>query len=45
LIPLAKQFPGRTFLEIDQSETKIACGSHVFKRIGTIGAIFIEDLP
>jgi hypothetical protein len=23
------------FLEIDQSETRIACGSHVCKRIGT----------
>jgi hypothetical protein len=26
---LAKQFQGRRFLEIDQSETIIACGSHV----------------
>ena len=26
---LAKQFQGR-FLEIDQSETRIACGGHVF---------------
>jgi hypothetical protein len=26
---LAKQFQGRRFLEIDQSETRIACGSHV----------------
>jgi hypothetical protein len=24
-----KQFQGRRFLEIDQSETRIACGSHV----------------
>jgi hypothetical protein len=29
LINLAKQFQRRRFLEIDQSETKIACGSHV----------------
>ena len=28
-IHLAKQFQRRTFLEIDQSETRIACGSHV----------------
>jgi hypothetical protein len=26
---LAKQFQGRRFLEIDQSETIIACGGHV----------------
>jgi hypothetical protein len=29
LVPLAKQFQGRNFLEIDQSETRTACGSHV----------------
>jgi hypothetical protein len=29
LVRLAKQFQGRRFLEIDQSETRIACGSHV----------------
>jgi hypothetical protein len=28
-IQLAKQFQGRRFLEIDQSETIIACGAHV----------------
>jgi hypothetical protein len=28
-VPLAKQFQGRRFLEIDQSETRIACGGHV----------------
>ena len=28
-VQLGKQFQGRRFLEIDQSETKIACGSHV----------------
>jgi hypothetical protein len=26
---LAKQFQRRRFLEIDQSETRIACGGHV----------------
>jgi hypothetical protein len=26
---LAKQFQRRRFLELDQSETKIACGGHV----------------
>jgi hypothetical protein len=25
----AKKFQGRRFLEIDQSETRIACGGHV----------------
>jgi hypothetical protein len=33
------------FLEINQSETRIACGGHVCWRIGTKLAIFIEDLP
>jgi hypothetical protein len=28
-VQLAKQFQGRRFLEIDQIETRIACGSHV----------------
>jgi hypothetical protein len=28
-------FRGKDFLEIDQSETRIACGSHVCKRIET----------
>jgi hypothetical protein len=27
-VQLAMQFQGRRFLEIDQSETRIACGSH-----------------
>jgi hypothetical protein len=31
------------FLKIDQSETRIACGSHVCKRIGTKWGIFIDD--
>ena len=34
-VQLAKQFQGRRFLEIDQSETRIARGSHVCQRIGT----------
>jgi hypothetical protein len=28
-VHLAKLFQSRRFLEIDQSETKIACGGHV----------------
>jgi hypothetical protein len=28
-VQLAKQFQGRIFLEINQSETRIACGIHV----------------
>jgi hypothetical protein len=28
-VQLAKQFQGRRFLEINQSETRIACGNHV----------------
>jgi hypothetical protein len=34
-VQLAKQSQGRRFLEIDQSETRIACGGHVCQRIGT----------
>ena len=30
LVHLARRFQKRRFLEIDQSETKIACGSHVY---------------
>ena len=40
LVHLAKWFQRRTFLEIDQSETRIACGSHVCWWIGTKWAIF-----
>ena len=29
LVHMAKQFQRRSFLEIDQSETRIACGGHV----------------
>jgi hypothetical protein len=42
---LDMQFQRRRFLEIDQSETRIACGGHVCQWIGTKGALFIEDLP
>jgi hypothetical protein len=42
---LLSGFRGEDFLEINQSETRIVCGSHVCKRIGTKWAIFIEDLP
>jgi hypothetical protein len=28
-VHMAKQFQRRSFLEIDQSETRIACGDHV----------------
>jgi hypothetical protein len=42
---LAKRFKGRRFLKIGPSDTRIACGGHVCKRIGTKLAIFIEDLP
>jgi hypothetical protein len=38
-------FRGDDFLEINQSETRIACGGHVCIRIGTKCAIFIKDLP
>jgi hypothetical protein len=38
-------FRGEDFLEINQSETRIACGGHVFQRIETKWAIFIEDIP
>ena len=34
-VHLAKRFQRRRFLEIDQSETRIACKSHVCKWIGT----------
>jgi hypothetical protein len=33
------------FLEINQSETRIAFGGHVCQRIGTKLAIFIKDFP
>jgi hypothetical protein len=36
-------FRGEDFLEIDQSETRIACGGHVCKRIRTTYAILIAS--
>ena len=44
-VHLAKRLQRRRFLEINQSETRIVCGGHVCKRIGTKLAILIEDLP
>jgi hypothetical protein len=38
-------FQRRTFLKIDQSETRIAWGGHVCQWIGTKWANFIENLP
>jgi hypothetical protein len=32
---LAKRFQRKRFLEIDQSETRIACGGHVYLWVGT----------
>jgi hypothetical protein len=43
-IHLATRFQRRRFLDIDQSETRIAYGGLVCYRIGTKLAIFIEDL-
>ena len=34
-VQLTNQFQGRRLLEIDQSETRMACGGHVCERIGT----------
>jgi hypothetical protein len=42
---LATRFQKRRFLEINQSETRIACGGHVCKWIGTKCALFMEDHP
>jgi hypothetical protein len=44
-VHLAKRFQRRKFLEIDQSEKRIACGGHVCAWIGTTWAIVIEDRP
>jgi hypothetical protein len=38
-------FREEDFLEINQSETRIAFGGHVCQRIGTKLAIFIKDFP
>jgi hypothetical protein len=44
-IHLAKRFQRRRILKFSQLETRVACGGHVCKRIGTKWAIFTEDLP
>jgi hypothetical protein len=44
-VHLAKWFQRRRFLKIGQSETRIACGGHVWQWIGTKCALFREDLP
>jgi hypothetical protein len=44
-VHLAKRFQRRRFLEIDQSETRIACGGHVCQWIEKKLATFTEDLP
>jgi hypothetical protein len=45
-VHLAKRFQRRRFfLEINQSETRIACGGHVCEWIGTKLALFIENRP
>jgi hypothetical protein len=43
-VHLGKWFQRRSYLEIDQSETRIVCGGHVCYWIGTKWIIFIEDL-
>ena len=45
LVHLTKLFKSRRFLEIDELETSIACGSHICYWNGTKWVIFIEDLP
>jgi hypothetical protein len=44
-VHLAKQFQRKDFLEINQSETRIVCGSYVCQWIGTKLALCIEDRP
>jgi hypothetical protein len=44
-VHLATQFQRKFFLEIDQSEARIACGGHVCERIKTKWSIAINDLP
>jgi hypothetical protein len=39
---LAKRFQRRRFLEIDQSETRIACGGHVCQWIGLWKVLYKE---
>jgi hypothetical protein len=44
-VHLTTRFQREYFLEINQSEIRIACGGHAYERIETKLAIFIEDLP
>jgi hypothetical protein len=44
-VHLAKRFQRRRFLKIGQSETRIACGGHVCKWIGTKCAILLPLSP
>ena len=44
-VHLAKRFQRRRISKISDSETRVACGGHVCKWIGTKWAIFTEDLP
>jgi hypothetical protein len=42
---LTLRFQRKRFLEIDQSETRIACGGHVCTWIGAKLTLFIENRP
>jgi hypothetical protein len=42
---LAKQLQRRRYLEVDQSETRMACGGHLGSPIGIKNKNFVEDLP
>jgi hypothetical protein len=42
-VHLAKLFQSRRFLEIDQSETRIACGGHVCISFGSFGKAVLEE--
>jgi hypothetical protein len=44
-VHLGKRFQRRKFLEIDQSETRIACGGHVCQWIGKKLVFFVDDRP
>jgi hypothetical protein len=44
-VHLAVRFQRSRFLEINQPETRMSCGSHFCKRIRTKWELSIEDLP
>jgi hypothetical protein len=44
-VHLTKRFQRRRFLKISQSETRIACGGHVWQWIIAKYALFREVLP